>query len=478
MQHDRINTSNFSLLVFLRPRLVMNKAREWVLDKKDRIRPRPELDPDISRAISFLPTSGQTRWGSFLHRISVLPGVESSGGNAVQVLEGGESTLLSMEQAIDAANTRVWLETYIFDSSDEVAGRMVAALVRAARRGCDVILVADYIGSGGLVRWKGQLENAGVCVVLFNPFPWSHWLDGSVPRSVGPIPFRNHRKTLIADEVGFCGSMNIQGEAKGGFFDLNVRIAGPAVAALANVFRDSLEESGVGVERPPIPEPAAGGTSYVQVLQSNVRRERKAIQKALARQIRTATNEVRVASSYFMPPGFLKRALLKAAEDENVGLKILVSGTTDFFPVPGDLLAQTHALSRFVGKTDVYLFSAAHMHAKFSVVDKVFACIGSYNFDRFSSRRNLEAAVGVFDPTVAAELSHIHERLAQASVRAVPGETGCLARTVCWLAYLVMKYSGRNLFDGFDAYSSPGDAKSMPFFFARPDLFAGTYRFS
>lgn len=465
---------------------LMNKVREWIEERENRFRDRRigkrlSLSPAIAEAVTFLDKPGQIRWGGFLTRIAGLPGVESSSGNTVEILSDSESSLSAMEAAVDAASTRVWLETYIFDSSEDVAGRMVEALIRAAKRGCDVVLVVDYIGSSGLVRWKKILEKNGVQVVLFNPFPWSHWLDGTVPKSVGPIPFRNHRKTLVADEIGFCGSMNIQG----GFFDLNVRITGPAVAHLANVFRDSLAESGVGVERPPMTEPAPTGSSYVQVLQSNVRRERSAIQKALAKQIRTATTEVRVASSYFMPPGFLKRALLKAANDEKTDLKILVSGTTDFFPVPGDLLAQTHALRRFVGRntTDVYLYSAAHMHAKFTVVDNVFACVGSYNFDWFSSRRNLEAAVGVFDKNVAQDLTNLHEKLCQNSVKATQQDgmyfQNPIARSVCWLAYLVMKYSGRNWFDGFDAYSqvNVGEARAVPFYFGRPDILAACHRF-
>jgi cardiolipin synthase A/B len=460
----------------------MTSLIQWIREKKT---PRA-IPSDIDSAVHAFPGTDETRWGRFLTTVAALPGVESSGGNSVEILEGGEPTLIEMERAIDAAKTRVWLETYIFDSSPEVAGRIVQGLIRAAQRGCDVVLVVDYIGSGGLVEWKDKLRENGVEVVLFNPFPWSHWLD-NVPKSVGPIPFRNHRKTLIADNVGFCGSMNIQREVgDGSFFDLNAKISGPAVAHLANVFRDSLEESGLGITRGPIEVPAPTGSSYVQVLQSNVRRDRKAIQKALARQIKESRFEVLVASSYFMPPGFLKRALLGVAtkRDHSPSLSILVSGTTDFFPVPGDLLAQTHALSRFIERknTSVFLYSASHMHAKFTVVDSTFVCLGSYNFDRFSSRRNLEAAIGVFDPEVAGKVRQIHRRLSANSALGTREDSmyfhNPIARGVCWIAYLVMKYSGRNLFDGFDAYGKNERMEQKRLlYFDRPEIFAAAHPF-
>ena len=206
---------------------------------------------------------------------------------------------LRMMDGIESATTRVWVETYIFDDSLEVARKVTDALLRAKDRGCDVVVIMDYIGSSTF-PWRKELETANIPVVLFNPFPWSHYFDPDIPKSVGPVPFRDHRKILIADNIGFCGSMNIQGEVviRGsethpGFYDLNARIEGPAVSHLGNVFRDSLEESGVGISRPPLPMMPVKGDTYVQVLQSNVRKQRRSIQKALASQIKAAEREVR-----------------------------------------------------------------------------------------------------------------------------------------------------------------------------------------
>ena len=160
-------------------------------------------------------TKLRSKWSRFLYKLSRMESVEVSDGNKVELLVGGSDTVHSMLEAIDDAKDRVWIETYIFDGSEHVARRFVDALLRAKQRGCDVVVIMDYIGSSSF-PWRLELESAKISVVLFNPFPWSHYVNSTdslvIPRSVGPVPFRDHRKILIADEVGFCGSMNLQGE--------------------------------------------------------------------------------------------------------------------------------------------------------------------------------------------------------------------------------------------------------------------------
>lgn len=45
----------------------------------------------------------------------------------------------------------------------------------------------------------------------------------------------------------------------------------------------------------------------------------------------------------------------------------------------------------------MHLYEERHMHAKHMCVDGVFSTIGSFNFDLYSARRNLEVGVAVFD---------------------------------------------------------------------------------
>merc|ERR1711920_1220140 len=140
---------------------------------------------------------------------------------------------------------------------------------------------------------------------------------------------------------------------------------------LAEVLRDSLQEAGSGIFRDPLPQPPkVEGGVYVQVLQSNVRRQRRTLQLVITGAIDAADESVYLTTAYFFPPGFLRRALLRAPA-RGASLSILLSGSSDFYPLPGDLLAQTHFLRRFLQETkghedkvSVHLYAERHMHAK------------------------------------------------------------------------------------------------------------------
>eukprot|EP00920_Eleutheroschizon_duboscqi_P026507 GHVT01065214.1.p1 GENE.GHVT01065214.1~~GHVT01065214.1.p1 ORF type:complete len:522 (-),score=107.24 GHVT01065214.1:128-1693(-) len=349
----------------------------------------------------------------------------TSDGNRVQVFADGDVAFSAMLRSIGRAKRRVWLESYIFDNSF-VAELFVLKLREAARRGCDVILLVDWIGSFNLPnKWLQKLRDDGVAVAIFNPVlpsPSSFCLP-----AIGPIFFRDHRKILVADETAFCGSMNIAKEAAGPlmgtqhFYDTTVKVQGPAALDLADVFRDSLAESAVGISRPPIPRRADGGGGptdghgssgggeggevqagpltgaqlekphleesrpqqgkqkpgvavsrdgevkvepdrevigdneqgepiedcYVQILDSNVRRNRRTIQPAFEAAVRQASWSVLLSTSYFLPPGFLRRALLAAGRG-GAEVSLLLSGNSD---IPGDVLASTHLARKFLVRT-------------------------------------------------------------------------------------------------------------------------------
>ncbi|CAE8651645.1 unnamed protein product, partial [Polarella glacialis] len=401
------------------------------------------------------------KWAALLHRFQKYG--HYSTGNRVTVLEGGDQCFACMLDAIAAAETRVWCESYIFDNSP-VAEVFFKALLDSAQRGLDVVLLVDFIGSFSLrTDWVSELRQAGAEVVFFNPV---------LPSScVGPISFRDHRKITICDNVGFCGGMNIHeevGEEKygtGKFYDVHALLEGPSVADLAEVFRDSLSEAGGKVWRDPIPRPPRIEPGvYVQILQSNVRRRRRTLQKVIAHAINAADESVSLTTAYFFPPGFLKRALLQVPA-RGVRLSLLLSGSSDFYPLPGDLLAQTYFLRSFLrdsreceesqGEVKVHLYEQRHMHAKYMSVDGVFSTIGSFNFDLYSARRNLEVGVAVFDHSFARGLQAIHDKKVQESRRTVFEDWVYhqpMVQVACAIAYGVVRLSGRNMFDGLDCF--------------------------
>lgn len=88
-------------------------------------------------------------------------------------------------------------------------------MVEASKRGCDVKLIYDYVGSKKIseehlkaLRYFAEETNSsresGAQVYCFNPLQWSFW-------KVRGLGFhRNHKKILLVDDhIGFCGGMNI-----------------------------------------------------------------------------------------------------------------------------------------------------------------------------------------------------------------------------------------------------------------------------
>ncbi|CAE7945362.1 cls [Symbiodinium necroappetens] len=373
-----------------------------------------------------------------------------STGNRVTVLEGGDECFRAMLQVIAMAQTRVWCESYIFDNS-HVAETFFTALRDAALRGLDVVLLVDYIGSFSLRNdWVRELRSVGADVVFFNPVLPSNYC-------VGPLSFRDHRKIMVCDDMGFCGGMNIQeevGEEEFGtsrFYDVHSKLEGPCVADLAEVFRDSLHEAGGRVMRNSIaPPPRKEPGVYVQILQSNVRQRRRTLQKVIEKSIDAADESVLLTTAYFFPPGFLKNALLRVPA-RGARLSLLLSGSSDFYPLPGDLLAQTHFLRNFLRDTPsqqvkVHLYGHRHMHAKHMCVDGVFSTIGSFNFDLYSARRNLEVGVAVFDRDFARKMQNLHLKRAGESKQTFYSDSMYhqpLVRCACALAYGLVRLSGR-----------------------------------
>jgi len=372
------------------------------------------------------------RWMGTLLLLRPLGGV--SGGNSVEILPDGDEAFRAMWAAIAGARREVLLNTYLL-APDSVGRRTLEELTGAARRGCSVFLLYDSFGSSGLrERDVRELVQAGGRVLAFSPvLSWK-------------APFlrlvRNHRKILVVDdEVGFCGGMNVSRDyagpdlGNGRFRDAHVRVRGPCVRHLSGIVRSAFGEE-------PIPLPEADADvegSLVQVLESNVRRHTRAIQKALRYTIMRAVRTCYLTSPYFVPPGRLVRDLQRAAE-RGVDVRILTAGVSD---VPLVRLASHHLHGRLLRSgVRIYEMRESVLHAKTATVDGVYAAVGSFNLDYWSYRRNLEVTVTALDGELAEGLQK--RFLEDVGLGVEVGledwsRRGFLSRVVQWLAYQVMR---------------------------------------
>lgn len=486
--------------------------------------------------------------------------VESYGkasiGNRVTIFNEGVSAYSDMIKEIDRSKKRVWIETYIFDDS-KLAECLVNKLCDASSRGCDVILLIDYIGSLKIKSsWIKKMKQHQVHIVLFNSF-----LD-SIKHTL-PIFFRDHRKIMILDDCAYCGSMNVSENVVGEevkwssldelkkkeleigsgssinngsyssgdktktlqYYDLHVKVKGPAIEHLAEVFLDSLKESKSGLVRKPIESQKCNETEdacFVQILESNVLRKKRSIQKVFEQIIRNATDEIYITTSYFLPPGFLRRSLYHAL-GKGVDISFLFSGNSDVY---GDVPSTYHIIRKFLrrsgekyepkgiyeedefiekknsrnifrflwnqifvyqnrilffnlwnsqnvstlrsfkermrgnkkkGRNHFYFLQKKHCHAKNMVVDNLWSVTGSFNWDRYSSRRNLEVMISVFDKKIADQFIQEHKNKIQNNSTPITlshlSSRNKFQLLMSYCAYHIGRCTGKNIFDGLSNHS-------------------------
>jgi cardiolipin synthase A/B len=341
--------------------------------------------------------------------VAALTQSELQSGNRMEVLTNGPCFYEAQLAAIAAARRSINLEAYIFHKG-EIASRYVAALTERARSGVEVKLTLDYIGCFSTFRsYFKDLEAAGGRVEWHHPLRLSLLLQANN---------RTHRELLIVDgTVGFIGGAGIadrwakdQPKEKR-WRDTVVRVEGPCVSALQSVFAQNwLRTSGeilTGENQFGFPPcqggvmglvvgstPAAGSTSARILFQLLISSARKCIY---------------MNTPYFLPDRSARAAIIQAARDRNVDVKIIT---------PGDNSDQrlTRASSRELYGTllkngvQIFEYKPSMIHVKALMVDDCWSVVGSTNFDYRSFDLNDEVNLAILDTEVSRRLAADFER--------------------------------------------------------------------
>lgn len=338
---------------------------------------------------------------------------KASSGNRLSLYTDGDEAFAAAYEAIQSARKRVWLETYIFEA-DEVGNLAREALAAAARRGCSVILLFDRWGSPRIgMRYARPILDAGGRVAVYNPvLPWR-----KIGRKIAPIFHRDHRKILITDDVGFCGGANVSRDYGGPgpelFFDLTLKIEGPAVQDLSALFLDTLLD--VTGSAPPVPERPAECPDgvFVQVLALNRRRHKTDLDLAVQNAVDSAAERCFIMTPYFVPAAWFTSSV-KQASERGVDVRILTAGRSD---VPLARVAGRRLYEELL-RSGVRVFEMQDpiLHAKCLTIDGGYGIVGSYNVDAYGGKHNLEVGAAATDPNLACRLEAEFRRRSAASV--------------------------------------------------------------
>ena len=321
-------------------------------------------------------------------------------GQHVRVLHDGALAFPAMLAAIRAAQRTVCLENFIF-ANDRTGGEFADALAAAARRGVDVRVLYDPIGTmlvrGGSIRRR--LKQADVHVRPFRPFsplqPWS-WIH---------LYYRDHRKLLIVDGSvafigGLCLSDNWSPSSHGGagWRDTAARLRGPVVNDCLVAFermwhrasRRGPHTTGATPFNLPAAGPAGKGDTDVVLVGDRPRTFRvAALYEWLADR---AERTIDITDAYFVAPTRVFDALRRAAR-RGVRVRLLLPGRNNH-PLTGFAARRIYQPLLEVG-AEIWEWNGVMLHAKTAVVDGSISLIGSSNLDPLSLHRNYELNVVV-----------------------------------------------------------------------------------
>lgn len=332
------------------------------------------------------------------------------GGNDIQVLHNGEENYPLMLEAIENANDKIYLATYIFEGN-ETGKKFAAALGRAKKRGVDVRVLLDGIGNlSSIPKGSKVLEKEGVPLALFLP-------PKLFPPSLS-INLRCHHKILVADAIGFTGGMNIgdrylaEKASPSGVQDIHFRITGPVVSQLEEVF---LWDWGFATGKettPPGVLPKPTGNVLCRAVSDGPNESHDRLPAIIAAACSSAKNRISIMTPYFLPPRELIGSIQNASQ-RGVQVEIVLPEVSDHQVV--DYATRNMLWELLMHGVHVYFQPPPFSHSKLMLIDDKYSLIGSTNMDPRSLRLNFEFVVEVYDPGFTRSLLDHFEEIRQKS---------------------------------------------------------------
>ena len=358
--------------------------------------PPPAHSPEASQPWSALETAATGR-----------PRVP---GNLVTLLFDGPQTFGAMSAAIASATRSINLETYIFDQ-DDLGLKFADLLIARQKAGVQVDIIYDCVGTLGTPQgFFDRMSEAGIRLCPFHPVnPLARLGRWRINR-------RDHRKLLVVDgRIGFAGGANISGtyghsslfrrkshRSALGWRDTNLRLEGPAVADLQQLFATTWRREDPQGREPNCDLPAYGpaGDQTVRVVGSGPGGDFE-IYRAYLLAMAQANRTIHLTSAYFVPDPQIVKALLAAAA-RGVEVQIILTTLTDSSLVQH--ASQSHYEELLAGGVQLFQLDSSVLHAKTAVIDGRWSTVGSTNLDLRSFLHNLEVNVIVLGQPFGLEM--------------------------------------------------------------------------
>lgn len=329
-------------------------------------------------------------------------------GNKIQLLENGDQFFPLLLRDIAGAKESVHVESYIWWKG-AICGQIANALASKARQGVEVRLLVDASGGHKMDKDLAKLMlDSGVHFIRFHPFSLSN---------LGRMNNRDHRKQAIIDgRIGYIGGYGFAEEWTGHaqdkdhWRDAGLRIEGPVVGRLQAAFAENwIEETGeIMAGEKYFPHLAAAGPTKAHLAYTSPTGGVSSVQVLYYLAIKAAQHEIIIQNPYMLPDSESVEALAEAVK-RGVDVRVMVPATTST-----DSPIVQHASHHLFGLllqsgVKVFEYKKTLLHQKVIIVDGVWACVGSTNFDRRALQLNDEVSMGVLDASLAAQLKAVFE---------------------------------------------------------------------
>jgi len=354
----------------------------------------PEI-PAVVRAVLPFALHGDRRRSE-----GVFPPADATD---VRVFASGAEAFAAMESAIAEARTEIRALYYIWQTG-ETGRRIADKMAERARAGVKVRILVDEVGSRSFLRQLApSLREAGVEIAGFLPASFRPWAP--------TFNFRNHRKLLIVDgRCAFTGGMNIGREYESEWQDQCVRLSGPVLENLDEVFQEDwlfvtnhrLDDLTPEDDR----DIASETRAPCVVIASGPDRDENRVHDGFFLAIVNARGRVWLTSPYFVPDVSLLDAL-RAAAMRGVDVRILTPRQNDVRLVALASRSCHEPLLR--AGVRLFEFLPCFIHTKNLIIDDELSVIGSANVDTRSFRLNFELACFLVSREVNGTLASLFE---------------------------------------------------------------------
>jgi cardiolipin synthase len=345
-----------------------------------------------------LYTSGDA---DFRRALGILLGPPLVAGNKITSLVNGTQIYPAMLNAIRTAHTNITFETFVF--RDDIGATFVDELSVAARRGVQVHMLLDWLGSRTMDSGLLAAARASGCdLQIYHPPSWYH---------LGRLNNRTHRKIMVVDGmIGFTGGVGMGTEWREGLNGLppwretHFKAEGPVVAQMQAVFIDNWIKATGRVLHGAEYFPKLSNTSgemEAQMFGSSPVGGSESMHLMVLLALTAAKSSIDIQNAYFVPDRLTVEALCSAAR-RGVRIRIIVPGRHTDARV-GRWAAQGLYGELLKAGIQIYEYQPTMMHCKVLVIDGVWSSVGSANFDDRSFRLNDEANLNVFSEQLAQE---------------------------------------------------------------------------